>query len=111
MFIRMAVVRMSVHLSCMAKAVNVRHYTQTFQPKFFIPVMPIGTLDLCHFIPLSVILTLAVGHKVQHIFQMIRVKVDLAFEILKLNSLILLLSQIYVIKVNNCCFIDCVKQI
>ena len=43
---------------------NIGHYTQTLQPFFFIPTMHIGTIDFYHFIPLSVALTLAGGHKV-----------------------------------------------
>ena len=43
---------------------NIGHYTQTFQPNFFIPAMLIGTTDFYHIILLSVTLTLAWGCKV-----------------------------------------------
>ena len=38
---------------------------QTFQTNIFISVMLIGTIDFHHFIPHSVVLTLALGHKVK----------------------------------------------
>ena len=37
---------------------------QTFQPIFVVPAMFVGTIDFYHFIPLSLTLTLAGGHKV-----------------------------------------------
>ena len=41
------------------KSLNVGHNAQTFQPDLFIPATRRGTIDLHHFIPLSVALTLA----------------------------------------------------
>ena len=38
------------------KNVYTGHYTQTFQPIFFIPTMVTGTMDFCHFILLSLTL-------------------------------------------------------
>ena len=46
------------------KDFNIGHYTQTVQQIFFTPAMLIGTMDFCHFIPLSLTLTLPGGHKV-----------------------------------------------
>ena len=43
---------------------NIGHYGQTCQPNSFIPAMFVGTIDSCHFISLSMTLTLAGGHKV-----------------------------------------------
>ena len=40
---------------------NVGHYTQTFQPDFFTLAMLVGTTDYYHFIPFSLIVTLAGG--------------------------------------------------
>ena len=48
----------SVHLSVL-HGKNVGHYTLTFRPSSFIPAMLTGTIDLCHFLALSVTLTLA----------------------------------------------------
>ena len=36
---------------------------QSFQPNSFITAMFISTIDFCHFVPLSVALILASGHK------------------------------------------------
>ena len=46
------------------KNFNVGYCKQTFRPNTFILAMLIGTIEFCHFIPLSVTLTLAGGHKV-----------------------------------------------
>ena len=46
------------------KNINVGHNTQTFGPKLFIPAMFTGTFDFYHLIPLSLTLTLLIGHKV-----------------------------------------------
>ena len=37
---------------------NIEHSTQTFQPKFSMLAMLLGTDDICHFIPLLVTLSL-----------------------------------------------------
>ena len=44
-----------------SKNLNVGHRTQTFQPNCFIPTKCIGTTDICHFIPLSVVLSMSEG--------------------------------------------------
>ena len=52
-------------LSCMAKTLTVDIMCKQFsQLIFFIPVILIGTVDLYHFIPHSLMLTLPGGHKV-----------------------------------------------
>ena len=56
-------VRPSVRPFCVTKNFNVEHYAQTFQPKFLIPAMLIGTTDFYNFMPLAVILILDGGHK------------------------------------------------
>ena len=56
--------RSSVCLPCVAKNFSTGPYTQTLQPVFFIPAMLAGTIDLYHFILLSLTLTLAGGHKI-----------------------------------------------
>ena len=43
------------------KFFSIGHYTQTFQPKFFVPALPIAIIY--HFISLSVTLTLPRGQK------------------------------------------------
>ena len=48
-----------------SKHFNVGHCRQTFQPFLFILAMLIGTVEMYHFIPLSLILALAVIHKVR----------------------------------------------
>ena len=53
------------------KNFDVVHYGQTFLPIFFffffcLPAVLIGTINFYHFIPLSVTLTLAGGHKVSN---------------------------------------------
>ena len=62
MFGRPAVNRQSTCSSCVF---NVGFYGHTFEPDYFIPALPIGFIDLYHFIPPPVILTLAQGHKVK----------------------------------------------
>ena len=46
--------------SCMTKNFNTGHYsyTLTVEPDFFIPILLTGTIDLYHFIPLPLTLTL-----------------------------------------------------
>ena len=91
-----------------------------FQPNDFQPAMIIGTIDLYYFIPLSLTLTLARGHKISakhkphgfifsHTFQLIRMKSDMVLKQFKLNSLTLLLNEIERNKGNNCCFTDLTK--
>ena len=46
------------------KNFKVGQYMQSFQPDFVIPSMLIDTSDIYYFIPLSVTLTLAGGHKI-----------------------------------------------
>ena len=46
------------------KTFNVGHYAHFFNQFIFIFAMLIGTKDFCHFILLSLILTLPGGHKV-----------------------------------------------
>ena len=46
------------------KKFNGEHCMQTFQSNLFIPAKLIGTIVFYHFKPLSMILTLAGGHKV-----------------------------------------------
>ena len=38
---------------------SIGHYSQTFEPNFFIPARLIGTIGFYHFIPLSLTLTMA----------------------------------------------------
>ena len=59
----------SVHLPSQpvvlhGKNLSYEHYMQTVQANFFIPAMLTGTIDICHFIPLSLTLTLVGGHKI-----------------------------------------------
>ena len=60
---------------------------QTIQSNFSIPAVVIGMIDFCHFIPLSLTLTLPGGHKhstkqrlfgfiFSHTFDLIRMKFD-----------------------------------
>ena len=46
------------------KNFNTGRYMQTVQPNFLIPAMLVGSVDFYHFIPLSVTMTSAGGHKV-----------------------------------------------
>ena len=46
------------------KSFSVEHYMQTFKSDVVIHAMLIGTIDLHYHIPLSLTLTLAWGHKV-----------------------------------------------
>ena len=55
--------RPSAHLAWQ-KNFDVEHYTQAFSTGDFGSAMFIGTINLYHFIPHSVFLTLAEGHKV-----------------------------------------------
>ena len=56
---------LSVHQSVLlGKNFSTGRNIQTFQPNSFIPVMLEDTIDLYCFRPLSVILTLARGHKI-----------------------------------------------
>ena len=50
--------RPASRLSCVAGKFNVGRYTQTSQPVFFINLMLVGTIGLCHCIPIPVALTL-----------------------------------------------------
>ena len=43
---------------------NIGHYLEIFQQNFVILAIIIGIIDFYHFIPLSVTLVLAEGHKV-----------------------------------------------
>ena len=80
----------------------------------------IGTIDLQHFIPLSVILTLPGCHKVSakqnllasfsHTMQLNEIKSALMMKQFKLNILIPLLDEVCVTKGYNCCFTDCIKK-
>ena len=45
------------------KNFNAGHYSKTFKPNFFVPAMLIGTIDFCHFMPLSLTLNLLESHK------------------------------------------------
>ena len=51
-----------------------------------------------------------VGFIFPHTFHMIKMRYDLAMTQFKLNILRQLLTEIYGIKGNNCCFTDCIKQ-
>ena len=53
----MSCVRPTGRLSCVAK-------TKLFNQFFFMPAMLVCTVDFYHFIPLSLTLTLPVGHNV-----------------------------------------------
>ena len=61
------------------KNFNIAYYGSTFLLTFFILALLICTIDLRHFIPFTVILTLAEGHKLnrKHTFQLIRMKLGL----------------------------------
>ena len=91
------------NLSCVAKNFNCGHYTKTVQPNVFIHVLLIDTIDCCHFIPLSLTLTLPGGHKIRakpiafifsHTFNLIITKFDVVMQPFKLNIMRLLLSTI-----------------
>ena len=63
----------------------------------------LGTVDFYLFIPLSVTLTLAEGHKVSTKQNLLAL---FSRKLFKLNILRLLWGEIYWIKGNSCCFID-----
>ena len=105
---------MFARLSCVVKTLTLV-ITQNCSTKFVIPAMRIGTIDIYHFISLSLTLTLPAGSQGQrkakpvgfifsHTFP------DLAIKQIKLNILRLHLSKMYWNKGNNCCFTDCVKK-
>ena len=118
MFVRQ--VGLPTRASGVAKTLNVRHYTLTIQPDFFIPVLLIGTVNFYQFLTCTD-LDLAWGsqgqHKAKpigiiflHTFHLIRMKFDVAMEQFKLNILRLLLLKSYSNKGNNCHLTDCIKK-
>ena len=79
---------------------------QNVQQQFFISAMLIGTIDLYHFIRLSLTLTMPGGHKVSasqnllafifsHTFHLIRMEFDIVMKQFKCNILRPHLSKIY----------------
>ena len=94
---RPAVVCLPAHRSVLhLQNCNIEHYAQTFQPDSLVSAMLVSTIYLYHFIPQLISLT----------SQLIRIKFGVALEQSELNSRILLLSGIYIIKGNNCCLTD-----
>ena len=58
-------VMLAIHLSVLrGKIVYGGHYVQTVQLCSFIPALLIDSIYICHFIPLSAMMTWAGGHKV-----------------------------------------------
>ena len=82
--------------------------------------MDIGTIDLYHFLTLSVILTVVEGHKVSKkqkqtdlfscTFHLIKMKFDQVLKQFKLTFLILLWRCNYVIKGKLLLFCNCIKK-
>ena len=88
------------------KNFSIGHRTQTFQQNFVRLAMHMGTTDFYYFIPLSKTYTLAEGHKIStktkltdftfsHTFRLVRMKFTMVQKQLKLNILVLFLSQIW----------------
>ena len=78
------------NIGCFAQNV---HQFLLFLPNFK------GSIDFCHFVPLSLTLTFLWGHKVStkqnlHTFQLIRMKFEVAMKQLKLNILRLLFDKV-----------------
>ena len=87
------------------KNFNTGHYTQTFQPMFFIPAIHIGTIDFYHFISTFTDLghccrsqgqckAKPLGFIFSHTFQLIRRKFDILLKQFKLKILMLFMSEI-----------------
>ena len=90
------------------KNFDVRHYPQTFQPGSFIPTFLLITIELYHFVPLSMTLTKAGVNKIngkKDLFAsfsctlskkilLIRMKFDVVWNQFKLNISILLFNEI-----------------
>ena len=93
MFVRPSILR--------GQTFNVGRYAQLFQPNPCIQAMRVGTITFYNFVPLSMTLTLAEGHKLsakQNVlvifsdtFQLTRMKFDPVLKYVKLNILIPLL--------------------
>ena len=97
------------------KNLNVGHYLQNVQPKFYIAAMLLGTIWLLPFCTTFTDLDIAWGSQGQHkakpagfifsqTFPLIRMKFDMMMKQFKLNILRLLLREIYGNKGNDCCF-------
>ena len=101
---------------------NAGQYLQTWQPKSFIPAMFVGTIDLCHCIPLLVTMIMVGDHEVirkQKLlvslscisFRLIRMKFDVVLKLFRLIILILSLIEMYVCTEHNCWFTDGVEAL
>ena len=104
-------VRLPVHLMWQ----NLGNYAKNCLNIFFISALLIANRNFYHFMSLSVILTLAEGHKVStkqkpvgfifpHMFQLNAMKIDLVMKQFKPNILRLLLSGMFWVKGHICCF-------
>ena len=77
-------VRLAGQPSCVAKTLILDN-TCRLLPNSFVPAMLIGTIDFCHFIPLSVTVTLAGGHMVSTELNLLTSFSHAFFHFIKIN--------------------------